>query len=101
VRLILVKHRRENMPELLQKRTFGDVDLHDSFFDPLKADYQEFESWFQGKAGEEAYIIYGESGTEGFMYLKTEDGAVTDVHPALPSAPRVSQGAAMLSRHMN
>jgi len=87
------------MPELLQKRTFGDVDLHDSFFDPLKADYQEFESWFQGKAGEEAYIIYGESGTEGFMYLKTEDGAVTDVHPALPSAPRIKIGTLKVDAH--
>jgi hypothetical protein len=87
------------MPDLLQKRKFVDVDLHDTFFDTLRSDYQEFESWFQEKAGEEAYIIYGESGIEGFMYLKSEDGAVTDVHPPLPSAHRIKIGTLKVDAH--
>jgi hypothetical protein len=87
------------MPELLQKRKFGDVDLHDSFFDSLKGDYKEFESWFQGKAEEEAYLIYGEPGIEGFMYLKPEDGPVTDVDPALPSARRIKIGTLKIDAH--
>jgi hypothetical protein len=61
---------------------FSDLDLTDPFFDSLKADYKEFEEWFKKKqaAGEKAYILR-EKGLRGFLYLKTEQGPVTDVAP--------------------
>ncbi len=83
------------------KKTFSEIDLADPFFDTLKADYKEFEIWYSKKAKERAtaYILKDVAGLQAFLYLKTEEGAVTDVMPPLPAAKRVKVGTFKVNPH--
>ena len=36
----------------VKKEYFGNIDLNDSFFDSFRADYIEFNKWFNGKSDE-------------------------------------------------
>lgn len=77
------------------------IDLKDPFFDSLKADYKEFEQWFNKKAAanECAYITSDNSGIQGFLYLKIEDEEILDVSPVLPKAKRVKIGTFKINPH--
>ena len=78
---------------------FRDIDPADPFFDSLKADYAEFPAWFARKADERAYVFTGPGGIDGFLYLKREDGALDDVAPPLPPAPRLKVGTLKINAH--
>lgn len=79
---------------------FKDVDLGDEFFDSLKSSYQEFPEWFASKAENKAYTSTDESGKlNGFLYIKNEDGPVTDVNPPLPPAKRLKMGTFKIDAH--
>ena len=72
---------------------FSDLDLNDPFFDSLKREYAEFNTWFSSKANEFAYTSRSEDGTlDGFLYLKSESQAVQDVIPPLPATARLKIG---------
>ena len=80
----------------------SDVDLEDTFFDSLRADYVGFDSWFHGKAAasEQAYTFKNDDGyLEGFLYLKIEDGEVQDVTPSLAAFRRVKIGTFKINAH--
>lgn len=69
---------------VMQIRNFSDINLEDVFFESLKTSYKEFGTWFISKAKEKAFVVYGDSGgLEGFLYLKTEQGPITDIQPSL------------------
>lgn len=92
--------RRDPMPSAMQLTKFKDVDLSDPFFDSLKAAYAEFPSWFASKAEEPVYVSEDATGTlQGFLYLKKESGAVTDVDPPLPPAERLKVGTLKIVAH--
>ncbi|HEL2980798.1 TPA: GNAT family N-acetyltransferase [Stenotrophomonas maltophilia] len=77
---------------------FKNIDLSDPFFDSLKADYEEFPTWFQKKSEERAYIFKRDKGgIDGFLYLKTEDGPIDDVSPPLPAERRIKVGTFKLN----
>lgn len=70
--------------ENLQYKRFADVNLDDPFFDSLKSSYREFSDWFRRKAGEYAYVFYGDRGLiDGFLYLKAEPQVINDCIPVL------------------
>ncbi|MBI6895238.1 GNAT family N-acetyltransferase [Pseudomonas putida] len=78
--------------ELIQKK-FKNISLQDEFFASLLKDYGEFSDWFARKAEETAYVFEDDQGSvNGFLYLKTEDEAVTDVVPELPAKRRIKVG---------
>ncbi|TDY42230.1 hypothetical protein BX592_12239 [Paraburkholderia rhizosphaerae] len=84
----------------LERKCFKDVDLTDPFFDSLKASYSEFTEWFTRKAQENAYVFTTEQGAvDGFLYLKVEDGMVSDVNPVLASARRLKVGTLKINAH--
>ncbi|WP_082709974.1 GNAT family N-acetyltransferase [Burkholderia sp. TSV86] len=84
----------------LEYKKFADISLSDPFFDSLKADYIEFEDWFKRKADNQAYVFYSEDGTlDGFLYLKEENGEVTDVTPPLPLGRRLKVGTFKINAH--
>jgi L-amino acid N-acyltransferase YncA len=63
---------------------FKELSLDDPFFDSLKAGYDEFPIWFEGKAEEDVYVVTDEhQHLSGMIYLKSEHGPVTDVQPNL------------------
>ena len=76
------------------------VPVSDTFFDTLRADYPGFDEWLKRKATESAYVARREDGAiDGFLYLKLEDGAVTDVEPALVPARRLKVGTLKVNPH--
>jgi hypothetical protein len=88
------------MASNLIQTKFKDVDLGDPFFDSLKADYQEFPTWFAKKADDSAYLFKDATGKiRGFLYLKLEKGKVTDVTPPLPSKKWVKVGTFKIEAH--
>jgi len=70
----------------LQLTKFRDLSLDDPFFDSLKAGYREFPEWFSRKADEDVYAVVDDESGElsGMLYLKQEQGAISDVNPPLP-----------------
>ncbi|MFO0610574.1 MAG: hypothetical protein U0324_45855 [Polyangiales bacterium] len=82
------------------RRPFSQIPLADPFFDSLREDYPGFDRWFLSKATEPAYVFIGENGgVEGFLYIKEEDGAVTDVEPPFPAAKRIKIGTFKVLPH--
>ena len=79
---------------------FQQVGLGDPFFATLKEDYKEFGDWFAKKATAKAYIHRNDDGSlDGFLYVKREDGAVTDVDPPLPPQNRLKVGTFKIDAH--
>ncbi|EPH3434536.1 MULTISPECIES: N-acetyltransferase [Klebsiella] len=83
--------------ENLKFITFSEVNFNDDFFDTLKNDYKQgFVEWFNKKSlnpKEMAYVLYNDDNTiDGFMYLKIENGPITDVSPALDNKKHLKIG---------
>jgi len=79
--------------ENLVIQRFLDIDLNDPFFDSLKADYEEFSSWFDKKSNSNALVLYNESNfIEGFLYCKFEHGPGNDTKPPLPNTQHMKVG---------
>jgi hypothetical protein len=84
----------------LEYLPFGNIDLNDTFFDSLKADYTGFVQWFQRKRGDRAYIHRDSSvNIDGFLYYKIEDGIVSDVYPTLSAKKRLKIGTFKINPH--
>lgn len=81
--------------------SFKDIDLDDPFFDSLKRDYKKFGEWFSKKAdkGEKAYIQTVDDKIEGFLYLKIEDGPITDVEPTMDYEKVIKIGTMKIDAH--
>lgn len=88
------------MSEFIKLKKFCDIDLNDPFFDSLKSDYPGFEGWFIKKANEKAYVFESDEGyLEAFLYLKKEEGPVTDISPPLDGRTRVKIGTLKINPH--
>jgi L-amino acid N-acyltransferase YncA len=72
------------MPRQLKLTRFRDLSLDDPFFDSLRAGYDEFAAWFASKANEPLYVVADGRKISGMIYLKRENGRITDVAPPLP-----------------
>jgi len=56
----------------VKKAYFGNINLKDKFFDSFRNDYKEFDSWFNTKAEEMAYVCYADTALVAFLYIKKE-----------------------------
>ncbi|RJF70455.1 N-acetyltransferase [Rhodopseudomonas palustris] len=86
----------------LERISFDKIDPKDPFFDSLRADYEEFDSWFAKKAkvAEPAYTVKTSSGKlSGFVYLKKEVGQLDDVDPPRKAAARLKVGTLKIDAH--
>ncbi len=84
----------------LSREQFKTINLEDSFFDSLKADYKEFSAWFAKKSEDFAYVFKNDYGNiEAFLYLKIENDALEDVTPPLPPANRIKVGTLKINAH--
>jgi hypothetical protein len=77
--------RGADVARQLRETKFRELSLSDPFFDSLKDGYGGFETWFNSKAEESLYVIEDGRRLSGMIYLKHEDGPVSDVDPPLPS----------------
>ena len=84
-------------------KTFSTIDLNNPFFDSLKADYKEFETWFKKKQtdGSKAYIEIDKSTNKmvGFLYVKVENEDIKDIVPILPAKRRIKVGTFKVDAH--
>lgn len=89
------------MENLIELKPFSKINLADSFFDSLKNDYKEFETWFNKKSFDNslAYILEKDNQIEAFLYLKVEDDYILDVVPNLPKAIRIKVGTFKVNPH--
>src|SRR5690606_6418360 len=79
---------------------FKEINIDDPFFDSLKSDYKEFKSWFSKKSESNAYVSYDDAGSiQAVLYLKVEDGAVTDVAPNLSKLKWLKVGTFKVNPH--
>lgn len=78
---------------------FSDISLENEFFDSLRDDYDGFDAWFKRKATESAYVLQDGDSILGFLYLKVEDGPVTDVMPPLPERKYLKMGTLKVVPH--
>lgn len=93
----MIQMRESIIMELVK---FKEVNLNDPFFDSLKNDYDGFEEWFCRKSNNDAYIQKKDDGSlQAFLYLKIEDGAITDVIPNFADAKRLKVGTFKIEAH--
>lgn len=81
---------------------FSELDLSDSFFDSLKADYDGFADWFKKKAvtGAKAYVKYDNGHIQAFLYMKDESGEVlSDIIPPRQACKRLKVGTFKIDAH--
>ena len=89
------------MNEQFLYKPFSEINLEDPFFDSLKKDYVEFSDWFCRKAKENdyAFIQLVDNSLEGFLYLKIEDGPITDVSPTIKADKVIKIGTFKVTPH--
>ncbi|WP_141432453.1 N-acetyltransferase [Bacillus sp. 03113] len=87
------------MNDYLERISFKDIDLNEPFFNSLKKDYYGFEKWFNKKANEQAYILRLNQFIHGFLYLKYEDGPITDVTPEISCKKALKIGTFKVNPH--
>lgn len=90
--------------QLINLEPFASIDLSDPFFDSLKLDYPGFDTWFTSKAASTSSQAFTfrhptTKSLDGFLYLKPEDGAVSDVSPPLPPDRRLKVGTFKVNPH--
>lgn len=79
----------------VSKEHFGNINIDDPFFDSFKADYPEFEEWFNKKADEVAYVCLSEvNDVLAFLYVKREkaDENYSDITPTFAPKTRLKIG---------
>ncbi len=78
----------------VKKEYFGNIDLNDSFFDSFKEDYSGFETWYNRKSDDPAYICYTGEGLLAFLYLKIEGPReiYSDINPVFEPKKRLKIG---------
>lgn len=84
----------------LLPQKFSECNLNDEFFDSLKKDYAEFESWFNKKAaqGAEAYVYSQGDMIVAFVYLKRDEiEEIELMDKTLPPKSRLKIGTLKLS----
>ena len=58
----------------VRKEYFGNINLEDEFFGGFRNDYNGFDKWYNGKAGDNAmaYVCYEADAITAFLFLKVE-----------------------------
>lgn len=80
-------------------KTFAEIDLQDSFFQSLRADYPGFDDWFKGKSNQDAFVQYVDKKLVGFLYLKIEKECVEDVDPVIHADKILKVGTFKIDAH--
>lgn len=86
----------------IQKLFFQDINFDDTFFDSLKEDYPGFETWVERKKrdGSTAFYLEDENGAiDAFLYLKIEDGPISDIAPPLLVSRALKIGTLKVNPH--
>jgi hypothetical protein len=86
----------------IESKYFKDINLDDKFFDSLKADYNEFTTWFNKKSSDNkhAFTLYEDNNLRAFLYLKIEKEEIDkDISPKLIQKRRLKVGTFKIDAH--
>ncbi|PEA54517.1 hypothetical protein CON64_12485 [Bacillus pseudomycoides] len=86
--------------DVIEYVRFSELDVKDSFFSSLVADYEGFEKWFEKKTTQDelAYILK-EDELQGFLYLKEEIEADYTINPRFEKKRRLKIGTFKIEAH--
>ena len=80
----------------VKREYFGNINLGDDFFESFRNDYNGFDKWFNGKAGnnDKAYVCYETDILKAFLFLKVEDEIenYSDINPIFTKKRRLKIG---------
>lgn len=79
----------------VKKAHFGEINIHDRFFDSFRNEYRGFDKWFNRKADETAYICTADDESiVAFLYVKREGKGenYSDIKPHFAPASRLKIG---------
>lgn len=80
----------------VKKEYFGNIELEEEFFDSFRNDYDDFDKWYNGKAGDNtmAYVCYDAGAIKAFLFLKVEDEKenYSQISPIFPPKKRLKIG---------
>ncbi|MBJ7688885.1 hypothetical protein HAU32_07850 [Weissella confusa] len=65
--------------DIIRQIRFSDLDVNNNFFDSLRADYPNFDNWFENHADSPAFIINNQTELKAFIYVKQEAGEPIDL----------------------
>ncbi len=83
----------------ISHKTFAEINLQDSFFQSLRADYPGFDEWFKRKSNQDAFVQYVDEKLVGFLYLKVEKLCVEDVTPPIYADRILKVGTFKIDAH--
>lgn len=84
----------------VEKVKFKNIDINDVFFDSLKEDYLEFETWFRRKENEEVYILKDDlNKIQAFLYMKIENEIDTHINPIIEDTHILKVGTFKINAH--
>lgn len=78
----------------VRKEHFGNIDVSQPFFDSFRADYPGFDTWFNRKSDEVAYVVENDATLSAFLYVKLEgpEERYDDVQPPFQQGRRLKIG---------
>ncbi len=78
----------------VKKVDFAEVDIKDNFFDSFRADYAEFNTWFNKKSEEPCYVCYSEGNLTAFLFVKIEgkEEPYSNIQPVFEKKKRLKIG---------
>lgn len=87
------------MNDVIQKFRIGCLNFQDPFFDSLRHDYDGFDNWLYRKSNEEAYVLINQDQLLGFLYLKDECEADSNINPFFDERRRLKIGTFKIDSH--
>lgn len=86
-----IRKERVSHPPALKEESVHNLEINDPFFDSLKKEYEEFETWFKKikQEGRKCWVHFKNDGLIGALLIyKVEDESI-DSTPSLPAKNRL------------
>lgn len=86
-----VLDEKVSRPPALKEELVYKLDINDPFFDSLKKDYKDFETWFKErkKEGRRCWVYFKEDGSVGALLIYKVENEPIDSIPPLPAKKRL------------
>lgn len=89
--IMIVRHYRWIINYLVSKTKKENININDKFFDELKNDYKEFNTWFKKIEDRQIYTSYENNNLIALLILKIEEKEkdFIDIEPRLDTKKRI------------
>ncbi|RLG23423.1 hypothetical protein DRN85_09380 [Methanosarcinales archaeon] len=84
-------NERVGHPPALKEEFIYNLDVSDPFFDSLKEEYEEFETWFKkiSREGRRCWVHFRKNGTIGALLVYKVENEPIDSNPSFPAKERL------------